>query len=222
MRLEFCPNFWWQLPGRKRKKILVRASSAESIYWSERFLLKVYIVICYFSLIIFSTIKLTSLSASWAVLAILDSTARQYSALTLGNIWCPSICPSICPSMRVSWRQQGVQLILAYNWARPAILVAGKGRGRMYFFVSSLSFLFLFLPCPSLSFPLLSLFSLFLGDDTKWPTSRDLPGISGGYPIHQKFQGPLTSRGLGAAGVQGQHPDHIHAISFWQKSVRSG
>ena len=33
--------------------------------------------------------------------------------------------------------------------------------------VSSLSFLFLFLPCSSLSSPLLSLFSLSLGDDTK-------------------------------------------------------
>ena len=35
------------------------------------------------------------------------------------------------------------------------------------FSFSSLSFLFLFLPCPSLSSPLLSLFSLSLGDDTK-------------------------------------------------------
>ena len=26
----------------------------------------------------------------------------------------------------------GVQLILAYSWARPAILVAGKGRGGMF------------------------------------------------------------------------------------------
>ena len=57
-------------------------------------------------------------------------------------------------------------------WARPAILVAGKGRGG-YVFISSvslLSFLFLFLPFPSLSSPLLSLLSLFylsLGDDTK-------------------------------------------------------
>ena len=66
----------------------------------------------------------------------------------------------------------GVQLILAYSWARPAILVVGKGRGGNVFIssVSSLSFLFLFLPCPSLSSPLLSLLSLFslsLGDDTK-------------------------------------------------------
>ena len=26
-------------------------------------------------------------------------------------------------------RHRGVQLILAYSWERPAILVAGKGRG---------------------------------------------------------------------------------------------
>ena len=69
-------------------------------------------------------------------------------------------------------RHRGVQLILAYSWARPAILVAGKGRGGMFFIlsVSSLSLLFLFLPCPCLSsllLSLLSLFSLSLGDDTK-------------------------------------------------------
>ena len=73
----------------------------------------------------------------------------------------------------------GVQLILAYSWARPAILVAGKGRGGNVFIssVSSLSFLVLFLPCPPLSSPLLSLLfpiSLFLGDDTKWSTRVDL------------------------------------------------
>ena len=65
---------------------------------------------------------------------------------------------------------RGVQLRLAYSWARPAILVAGKG-GRGIFFISSVSsffFLFVFLPCPSLSslLSLLSLFSLSLGDDT--------------------------------------------------------
>ena len=57
-------------------------------------------------------------------------------------------------------RHWGVQLILAYNWARPAILVADKSIGVM--------FLFLFLPfhsCSSfstvpLSSPLLSLLSL--------------------------------------------------------------
>ena len=31
-------------------------------------------------------------------------------------------------------RHQDVQLILAYSWARPAIIVAGKGRGEMFLF----------------------------------------------------------------------------------------
>ena len=42
---------------------------------------------------------------------------------------------------------------------------------------STLSFIFLFLSCPSLSSPQLSrlsLFSLSLGDDTKWPTRVDV------------------------------------------------
>ena len=57
--------------------------------------------------------------------------------------------------------------------------VVGKGRGGNVFIssVSSLSFLYLFLPCPSLSSPLLSLLSLFslsLGDDTKWPSRVDV------------------------------------------------
>ena len=74
---------------------------------------------------------------------------------------------------------RGVQLILAYSWARPAILVVGKGRGGNVFIssVSSLSFLFLFLPCSSLSslrLSLLTLFSLSQGDDTKWPTKVDV------------------------------------------------
>ena len=78
----------------------------------------------------------------------------------------------------------GVELRLADSWARPAILVAGKGRGGMLVdsrarpailvagkgrggnvFVSSLSslsFLFLFLPCPSLSsYQVLSLITVF-------------------------------------------------------------
>ena len=63
---------------------------------------------------------------------------------------------------------RGVQLMLAYRWARLAILVAGKGRGGMFFIssVSSFSFLLLFLPCPSLS-ALLLLFSPFLWEMTQ-------------------------------------------------------
>ena len=61
-------------------------------------------------------------------------------------------------------RHWGLQLILAYSWARPVILVAGKGRVGMFLF-----FLFLhFHSCSSFfPVPLLSLFSLSLGDDTE-------------------------------------------------------
>ena len=41
------------------------------------------------------------------------------------------------------FRNQGVQLILAYSWARSAIPEAGKGRGRMFYFCSST-----FIPVP--------------------------------------------------------------------------
>ena len=61
----------------------------------------------------------------------------------------------------------GVQLVLAYSWARPAFLAAGKGRGGMFLFLLFNSFSFL--PWPSLSslLSLLSFFSLSVGDDTK-------------------------------------------------------
>ena len=68
-------------------------------------------------------------------------------------------------------RHRGVQLILAYSWARPAILAAVKGRGGMFF----LFLLFLhfhscssFFPVPL--FHLLCLFSLFL-----WETTQNDP-----------------------------------------------
>ena len=72
---------------------------------------------------------------------------------------------------------KGIQLILAYIWARPAALAAGGLVGNVFTSVSSLSFIFLFLPCSSLSSPLLSLLSLFslsLGDNTKWPNRVDV------------------------------------------------
>ena len=69
---------------------------------------------------------------------------------------------------------RGAQLILAYSWARPAVLAAGKGREGMLLFLLFLHFLsfpfFRPIPHPSLSSPLLSLLSVFflsLGDDTK-------------------------------------------------------
>ena len=47
--------------------------------------------------------------------------------------------------------------------------------GEFFLFLLFLHFhSFSFHPCPSLSSPLLSLFSLSLGDDTKWPTRVDV------------------------------------------------
>ena len=73
----------------------------------------------------------------------------------------------------------GVQLILAYSWARPAILVVGKGRGGMFLFLLFLHFhsCSSFFPVPlfHLLYSLfLSLFSLSLGDNTKWPSRVDV------------------------------------------------
>ena len=58
---------------------------------------------------------------------------------------------------------RGIQLLLAYSWARPAILVAGKSRGGMFLFL-----LFLHFPVPlsSLSLSFISSISFlpFSGD----------------------------------------------------------
>ena len=68
----------------------------------------------------------------------------------------------------------GVQLILAYSWARPAILVVGKGRGGMFLFLPFLHFLSCssFFPVPlfHLLYSLFYLFSPFL-----WETTQNDP-----------------------------------------------
>ena len=73
---------------------------------------------------------------------------------------------------------RGVQLVLAYSWAWPAILVAGKGREVIFSFLLFLHFhsCSSFFPVPlfHLFCYLLSLFSLSLGDDTKWPIRVDV------------------------------------------------
>ena len=74
----------------------------------------------------------------------------------------------------VSFVTQGVQLILADSWARPAILVAGKGREVMFLFLLFLHFhsCFSFFPVPPfhLFCYLFCLFSPFL-----WETTQNDP-----------------------------------------------
>ena len=69
---------------------------------------------------------------------------------------------------------RGVQLILAYSWARPAILVAGKGREVMFLFLLFLHFhsCSSFFPVPlfHLFCYLFCLFSPFL-----WETTQNDP-----------------------------------------------
>ena len=68
----------------------------------------------------------------------------------------------------------GVQLILAYSWARPAILVVGKGGGGMFLFLLFLHFhsCSSYFPVPlfHLLYSLFYLFSPFL-----WETTQNDP-----------------------------------------------
>ena len=113
--------------------------------------------------------------------------------------FCPFVCPrtfvhtSIHPSVHPKWSLHtvnvggwvvrrchvsfvtpGVQLILADSWARPAILVAGKGREVMFLFLLFLHFhsCFSFFPVPPfyLFCYLFCLFSPFL-----WETTQNDP-----------------------------------------------
>ena len=66
-------------------------------------------------------------------------------------------------------------ILLAYSWARPAVLVTGKGRRGILLFLhfhSCSSFFPVSLLSPLLA--LLSVFSLSLGDNTKCPTKIDI------------------------------------------------
>ena len=63
-------------------------------------------------------------------------------------------------------RPTDIGQLLAYSWARPVTLVAGKGTGRwggggVFLLFLHLHSCSLFLLCPSLSSPLLSLYLLF-------------------------------------------------------------
>ena len=58
-------------------------------------------------------------------------------------------------------RHRGAQLLLAYSWARPAILVAGKGRGVCFYFFCFFTFIPVPLSSLSLSFISSTISSIF-------------------------------------------------------------
>ena len=130
---------------------------------------------------------------------------------------------------------RGAQLILAYSWERPAILVAGKGRGGM------LLFLLTFIPVPLSSLPLssslllslLSLFYLFMGDDTKWHTRVDMSLNSSTINLKSErlpcslasgvwatIWDPHTKRNTFSAGLHDGSPIVMIIGAMWQPCFR--
>ena len=97
------------------------------------------------------------------VYAVISILGRRSNTLTLGGAKVLCIL-----------HHRGVQLILAYSWARPAILVVGKGRGGMFLFLLFLHFhsCSSFFPVPLfyLFYCLFYLFSPFL-----WETTQNDP-----------------------------------------------
>ena len=79
---------------------------------------------------------------------------------------------------------QGVQLILAYRWARPAILIAGKGRGKMFLFLLFLHFHSCFSVFPVPLFHCHYIFSIsFLFFSGRWHKSLRHKMTSKGWVI---------------------------------------
>ena len=68
-------------------------------------------------------------------------------------------------------RYRGVQLILAYSWARPAVLAVGKGRGgNCFYFFTFINFPFSHVPLFHLLYYLYYLSSSFL-----WAMAQNEP-----------------------------------------------
>ena len=78
--------------------------------------------------------------------------SKEYIDPPLGThvVWRRSGCAKVSCILR----HQCVQLILVYSWARPAILVAGKGRRVCFYFFCF--FIFIPVPLSSLFFSFIS------------------------------------------------------------------
>ena len=124
---------------------------------------------------------------------------------------------------------QGVQLILAYSWARPAILVVGKGRGGMFLFLLFLHFhSFTFIPVP-LSSLSLSFISSTLSSISFLPFSgrrhkMTLKGWRVVKPQHNQSKNPVPLSSLSLSFISST----LSSISFlpfsgrWHKMTLKG
>ena len=95
--------------------------------------------------------------------------SRHWNNVYSGGGWVRQKCRVSCVTRASKW----YWLIVGQNLLSLQQVWVGVG-DVFVSFVYSLSFIFLFRPCLSLSSPLLSLFSLSLEDDKKWPTKVDV------------------------------------------------
>ena len=113
--------------------------------------------------------KLSHVATSKPLRQKVSGIAREQSRANTGKLGWSGGAKVLC--ILHHW---GVQLILAYSWARPAILVVGKGRGGMFLFLLFLHFhsCSSFFPVPlfHLLYSLFYLFSPFL-----WETTQNDP-----------------------------------------------
>ena len=112
-------------------------------------------------------------SCKWDI----DKQCRPRSDTVERGVWSGSTLFGLSTGISVQrgiLHHWGVQLILAYSWARPAILVVGKGRGGMFLFLLFLHFhsCSSFFPVPlfHLLYSLFYFFSPFL-----WETTQNDP-----------------------------------------------
>ena len=84
-----------------------------------------------------AVIRANTVCIVWSVVALFLPLIKQFLGTSTGSErgW---LCEA---KVSCSFCHQGVQLILAYSWARPAVLAAGKGRGWMLLFLLFLRFL---------------------------------------------------------------------------------
>ena len=118
----------------------------------------------------FRYMKMTKLNQ----VKVTDLELRHHTTKPTIRLVRPTVGGWVVRRCHVSFVTRGVQLILAYSWARPAILVAGKGREVMFLFLLFLHFhsCFSFFPVPPfhLFCYLFCLFSPFL-----WETTQNDP-----------------------------------------------